>query len=72
VWGTIPLGNLIGGALGTWVGLKETLIIGGIGSCLPFLAVLFSPVRAIREMPEPVVDEGDLLFDPLLAEVRPI
>jgi MFS family permease len=68
VWGTIPLGNLIGGALGTWVGLKETLIIGGIGSCLPFLAVLFSPVRSIREMPQPVVDEGDLLLDPLLAE----
>jgi MFS family permease len=72
VWGTIPLGNLIGGALGTWVGLKETLIIGGIGSCLPFLAVLFSPVRAIREMPEPVVDEGELLLDPLLAEVGPV
>ncbi len=71
VWGTIPLGNLLGGALGTWVGLKETLIIGGIGSCLPFLAVLFSPVRAIRDMPEPV-DEGDLLSDPLLAEARPI
>jgi MFS family permease len=68
VWGTIPLGNLIGGALGTWVGLKETLIIGGIGSCLPFLAVLFSPVRSIREMPQPVVDEGDLLLDPLLGE----
>jgi MFS family permease len=67
VWGTIPLGNLIGGALGTWVGLKETLVIGGIGSCLPFLAVLFSPVRAIRDMPEPV-DEGDLLLDPMLAE----
>jgi MFS family permease len=67
VWGTIPLGNLIGGALGTWVGLKETLIIGGIGSCLPFLAVLFSPVRAIHDMPEPV-DEGDLLLDPMLAE----
>jgi MFS family permease len=71
VWGTIPLGNLIGGALGTWVGLQETLIIGGIGSCLPFLAVLFSPVRAIREMPEPV-DEGDLLLDPMLAEAGAI
>jgi MFS family permease len=71
VWGTIPLGNLIGGALGTWIGLKETLIIGGIGSCLPFLAVLFSPVRAIRDMPEPV-EEGDLLLDPLLAEAEVI
>jgi len=67
VWGTIPLGALLGGALGTWVGLKETLIIGGIGCCLPFLPVLFSPVRSIREMPEPV-DDDDVLLDPLLAD----
>src|SRR4029078_13606353 len=43
VWGTIPLGALLGGALGAWVGLQETLIIGGIGCSLPFLPVLFSP-----------------------------
>ena len=67
VWGTIPLGALLGGALGTYVGLKETLIIGGIGCCLPFLPVLFSPVRSIGKMPEPVEDD-DVVLDPLLAE----
>ena len=66
VWGTIPLGSLLGGALGTWVGLKETLIIGGIGCCLPFLPVVFSPVRSIGDMPEPIEDD-DVLLDPLLA-----
>ncbi|MDX6402298.1 MAG: hypothetical protein QOF27_2904, partial [Gaiellaceae bacterium] len=66
VWGTIPLGSLLGGALGTWVGLKETLIIGGIGCCLPFLTVVFSPVRSIGDMPEPIEDD-DVLLDPLLA-----
>ena len=54
VWGTIPLGALVGGILASQIGLKETLIIGGVGSCLPFLPVLFSPVRSIRKMPEPV------------------
>ena len=57
VWGTIPVGTLLGGALGSWIGLKETLILGGIGSCLPFLTVFFSPLRDIREMPEPPEEE---------------
>jgi MFS family permease len=56
VWGTLPLGTLLGGALGSWIGLKETLILGGLGCCLPFLPVLFSPVRGLREMPEPAED----------------
>jgi MFS family permease len=52
VWGVIPLGALVGGVLTTWIGLKETLIVGGIGTCLPFLPVLLSPVRGLREIPE--------------------
>jgi predicted MFS family arabinose efflux permease len=57
VWGTIPLGAITGGALASQIGLKQTLIVGGVGCCLPFLPVLFSPVRSIREMPEPLEDE---------------
>jgi MFS family permease len=51
VWGTIPFGNIIGGFLGGIIGLHETLWISGILSFIPFLPVLFSPVRTIREMP---------------------
>jgi MFS family permease len=51
VWGTIPLGNVVGGALGTWVGLRETLVIGSIGSGLSFLWILFSPMRSVRDIP---------------------
>jgi MFS family permease len=71
VWGTIPLGGLVGGGLGSWIGLKETLIVGGIGCCLPFLPVVFSPVRSIREMPEPADDE-DALIDPLSADAAAV
>jgi len=56
VWGTIPLGTLAGGALGTWVGLRETIVIGAIGGGLSFLWILLSPQRHLREMPEPVDD----------------
>jgi MFS family permease len=61
VWGTIPLGNLVGGALGTWIGLRETLIIGSVGSGLAFLWILFSPMRDVREIPtEPLEVDADL------------
>jgi MFS family permease len=57
VWGTIPLGTLAGGALATWVGLRETMLIGAIGSSLAVLWIVFSPQRHLREMPEPIADE---------------
>lgn len=56
VWGTMPLGSLTGGALGMWVGLRETLVIGAAGSGASFLWILLSPQRGLREMPEPVSD----------------
>ncbi len=56
VWGTIPLGALAGGRLGTWLGLRETIVIGAIGGGLSFLWILFSPQRHLREMPEPIDD----------------
>ena len=65
VWGTIPLGSLIGGALASSIGLKQTLIVSGIGSCLACLPVVFSRVRDVREMPEP---RGNLALEPLAAD----
>ena len=56
VWGTIPIGGLLGGALATWVGLRETIVIGAIGGGLAFLWLLLSPQRHLREMPKPVDD----------------
>jgi MFS family permease len=68
VWGTIPLGSLVGGALAAWLGVKAALVIGGIGSTLSFLPVFFSPVRSVREMPEPAGEEP--LLDPLLGDAE--
>jgi MFS family permease len=58
VWGTIPIGALLGGALGTWIGLRETIVVGAIGGGLSFLWILLSPQRHLRDMPEPVDDAG--------------
>jgi MFS family permease len=54
VWGVIPLGSLIGGALASRVGLSETLWIGAIGSAFACLPVLFSPVRSIGRMDDAI------------------
>ena len=56
VWGTIPVGALLGGFLAGTIGLLQTIWVGAILSFLPVLPVLFSPVRSIREMPAPVGD----------------
>jgi predicted MFS family arabinose efflux permease len=51
VWGTMPIGSLLGGFLGTTVGLRPTLAVAAVGSSLAFLWVILSPVRALREPP---------------------
>jgi MFS family permease len=56
VWGTIPVGGLVGGVLGSAIGLRETIVVGAIGSGLAFLWIVFSPQRHLREMPEPIDD----------------
>jgi MFS family permease len=54
VWGTIPLGTLAGGAIAQTTSLHTAPWVGAILGTPVFLWVLLSPLRSIREMPEPV------------------
>jgi predicted MFS family arabinose efflux permease len=54
VWGTIPIGALLGGTLGQTVGLWPTILAMVIGELLAPAWVLFSPVRHLRVQPAPV------------------
>jgi hypothetical protein len=56
VWGTIPIGGVIGGFLGGVIGLQPTIWVATIGGMFVFLPVLLSPVRSIGQMPEPIED----------------
>jgi hypothetical protein len=58
VWGTIPLGSLTGGILGSTIGLRETMVVGAIGGGLAVLWIVFSPQRHLREMPEPIEESA--------------
>lgn len=58
VWGTIPVGTITGGALGSIIGLHPTIWVGAIGGLFAFIPVTLSAVRSIVTMPEPVDDEA--------------
>ena len=51
-YGVRPLGALVGGALGTWIGLQPTLWIATVGAILGVLWLLPSPIPHLRELPE--------------------
>ena len=58
VWGTLPLGGVIGGALGTLIGVRATLLVAAVGGALAFLPVFLSPLRRMRELPS-YAEPGD-------------
>jgi MFS family permease len=51
VAGMIPVGSLIGGTLGTLVGLQATLLIGVFGMLTAFVWIIVSPVRSVFRQP---------------------
>lgn len=48
--GMMMFGALMAGAAGEWIGLRETMAIGAFGMLLPFLRLLFSPVRRLENL----------------------
>ena len=56
VWGTIPLGQIVGGFLASVIGLHNTIWVGAIGGLVAFVPVALSPVRRLIGMPTPVGD----------------
>jgi MFS family permease len=51
VYGTMPLGALLGGVLGTWIGLVPTLWIAATGQALAAAWVVASQLVGMRELP---------------------
>ena len=51
-YGVRPLGSLLGGALGAWIGLRPTLWIATVGALAGVLWLLPSPLLGMRELPE--------------------
>jgi MFS family permease len=68
VWGTLPLGGLAGGVLGTAIGIRPTLWCAVAGSLAAALFVVFSPLRTMRDFP---VHEPAEMGAPLGAGLTP-
>ncbi|GHD49089.1 MFS transporter [Streptomyces mirabilis] len=52
VWGTLPLGSVLGGALGTLIGIRPALLVAFIGTWAAGWFVFFSPLRHMRDIPQ--------------------
>jgi MFS family permease len=53
VWGVMPIGQLIGGALATWFGLRTAIWVGTLGIAFAWVPLVFGPLLSLKEMPEP-------------------
>jgi MFS family permease len=62
-YGVRPLGSLVGGALGSTIGLRPTLWIATVGALAGVLWLLPSPIPRLRDLPEPEEADGPLLAD---------
>ena len=54
VWGTIPVGSLVGGLLGNVIGVVDTIYIGGAMAGLAVAWIALGPVVKLKRQPEPV------------------
>jgi predicted MFS family arabinose efflux permease len=56
IWGTMPIGALLGGFLGETIGVRPTLALAALGMTLASLWVICSPVARLRTHPSPIAD----------------
>ncbi|WP_078988889.1 MFS transporter [Streptomyces sp. WM6372] len=51
VWGSMPIGALLGGLVGQHFGARTALWVGALGELLAVIPLLLSPLRSARELP---------------------
>ncbi|MEU4569776.1 MFS transporter [Micromonospora sp. NPDC023956] len=55
-YGARPLGSLVAGGMGTWLGLRPTMWIAVVGGAASVLFLFWSPIPRMRELPVPPDD----------------
>ena len=51
LFGTVPLGGLLGGALASWFGVRDAMWVLVAGNLVMPLLLVASPLRGLRDMP---------------------
>jgi MFS family permease len=57
-YGVRPLGTTVAGVLGSTIGVHNTIWIGAGGALLGMAFLLPSPIRHLRDVPEPAESPG--------------
>ena len=61
VWGTIPIGSLMGGLMASAMPVRVALLIAAVATFVSFVPVLASPLRSLGEIPgEPSADGAEV------------
>jgi hypothetical protein len=47
-WGMMPVGAMLGGAIGEWFGVTTTVTVAALGIQIAVVGTLLSPVRNLR------------------------
>jgi len=58
MWGAMPIGALLGGALGEVIGVPATMAVAAGGIQLAVGWIALSPVRLVRARPTRGADQG--------------
>jgi MFS family permease len=59
VWGVMPIGALVAGALGTWIGVVPTLWIAAVLELFAGLFVIIGPFWTMRDLPDAHAESDD-------------
>jgi MFS family permease len=59
-WGTLPIGGLLGGIIGSAIGIRPSILIAYAGLWATDLLVVFSPLRRARDVTD-LTPEGTLI-----------
>jgi hypothetical protein len=57
-WGVMPAGGLLGGTVGGLMGVRAAVAAGACGMWAASLWVFFSPLRRLRDIPQPTTADG--------------
>jgi len=57
--GVLAIGSALAGGIGQFVGIRAALWVSSIGLALVWLALFFSPMRGMRELPQEPLEDSD-------------
>lgn len=72
VWGTMPIGSILGGVISTATSVSVAIWLGAIGSFIAVIPLLITPVHTLKDMPAAVDDSATpLTAQQIEAELPP-